>query len=319
MKKFLCVLLAIMTVFTLTACKSQEEAGTEEKLVIGLSVVDMKNQFWVDWSDAMKEEAAAQGVELLVNDGEGSAEKQQAALENWLAQGLNAVVIMPVDTTIQASVDAFKEAGVPVICGATRLENIDGFVGVVQEEYGYNIGQAAAEWMNANLADKEVVKLALLTNSTAANLVTRAEGIKKGLEENATVKYEIVAEQDAYTTEAGVSAAETILQANPDIDGFVGITDSGTLGAYQALSGLDTSKMFIVSCDGDTQALKLIKDGTCYRATVAINKAGTGTANMQQAISAAKGEAISDIATVTTPVTIENVDAWCTQNAITLD
>jgi len=315
MKKLLAALLAVLMLCGLTACKEKED-----KLVIGLSVVDMKNQFWVDWSSAMQEEADAQGVELIINDAAGDVTKQINALENWLAQKVSAVVVMPIDKSIQSYVDQLRDAGIPVICGATKLERMDGFVGVVQEEYGKNIGKAAAEWINANLADKEVVKIALLTNSTAANLVTRLEGIKEGLKD-CKVKVEIVAEEDAYTTDAGVSVGETILTANADIDGFIGINDSGMLGVYEALiaDGRDTSKMFLVACDGDSKALKLIKTGTCYRATVAINKAGTGKANMQQAIAYAKGEKYGDIATVTTPVTPENVDAWCTQNKITLD
>lgn len=328
MKKFLTVLLSMLMLFSLAACASGnngggEEGGTEpaeEKMVVGLSVVDMKNQFWVDWSEAMQAEADEQGVELVINDAAGDVAKQISALENWLAQGVSAVVVMPIDQSIQSYVDDLREAGIPVICGATRLERMDGFVGVVQEEYGYNIGKAAADWVDANLSDKEEVKIALLTNSTSDNLVTRAEGIKKGLSE-AKTKITIVAEEDAYTTDAGVSVGETILTANQDIDGFVGINDSGMLGVYEALvsDGRDTSKMFLVACDGDAKALKLIKDGTCYRATVAINKAGTGRANMKQAIAYAKGENYGDIATVTTPVTPENVDAWCEQNAITLD
>ncbi|MBQ4252697.1 MAG: sugar ABC transporter substrate-binding protein [Erysipelotrichaceae bacterium] len=321
MKKLLTIMVSVLLLLSFVGCNKTPEKPDDKKLVVGLSVVDMKNQFWVDWSNAMKEEADAQGVELLINDAAGDIAKQIEALENWHTQGVNAVVVMPVDPSLQSYVDKLMADNIPVICGATRLENIAGFVGVVQAEYGYNIGKAAAEWINANLADKEVVKLAVLTNSTSANLVTRSEGILKGLEENCKVKYEIVDQQDAYTSEQGVSVAETILQAHPDLDGFVGITDSGMLGAYEAVvaSGKDTSKMFLVACDGDSKALKLIKDNTCYRATVAINKAGTGKANMQQAIAAAKGEKITDIATVTTPVTIDNVDAWCKQNGITLE
>lgn len=323
MKKFLVVLMSVLLVFSMFGCadkKVEDPKVEEKKLVVGLSVVDMKNQFWVDWSSAMQKEADAQGVELIINDAAGDVSKQIAALENWLAQRVSAVVVMPIDKSIQSYVDSLREANIPVICGATKLERMDGFVGVVQAEYGYNIGKAAADWINANLADKEVVKMALLTNSTSDNLVARAEGIKKGLEENCKVKYEIVATKDAYTTDAGVSVGETILTAHQDLDGFVGTTDSGMLGVYEALitTGRDTSKMFLVSCDGDSKALKLVKDGTAYRATVAINKAGTGKANMLQAIAYAKGEKYGDIATVTTPVTPENVDDWCTQNGITL-
>ena len=68
MKKFLTMLLAVMMIFTLAACSgngNSDEGSAEpeeEKMVVGLSVVDMKNQFWVDWSDAMQAEADEQGL-----------------------------------------------------------------------------------------------------------------------------------------------------------------------------------------------------------------------------------------------------------------
>lgn len=312
MKKCLSVILSLLLVCSMFGCSSKKE----EKLVVGVSVIDMKNQFWVDWTDAMQEKADAENVELIINDAQGDVANQITVLENWLAQEVDAVVLMPIDNSVQSYVDKLRDAGIPVICGAKKLEREDGFVGVVQSEYGYNIGKAAADWVDANLADKDEVTIALLTNSTSDNLVARAEGIKKGLAE-AKTKITIVAEQDAYNSDDGVSVAETILETYPDIDGFVGINDSGMLGAYNALmsSGRDTSKMFLVACDGDSQALELIKEGTCYRATVAIDKKATGAANMQQAIDAAKGNKIEDIATVTTPVNIDNVDEWIAQNS----
>ena len=321
MKKVFAVLMVLVLALSLAACgnKSTEEtsttpeAGTDtgEKLTIAYSVPNYANEFWVHWTDAMKAECDELGYEFIVEDSKGDVANQITQLENWIARGVDACVIAPVDAdALQATVDEAMAAGIPVIDAATRLERYTAYVGVDQHYYGLNIGQCAAAWVNANLADQEEVKIAILTDSTQKNMIERTEGIKEGLADAPNIV--IVAEQDAYSTDAGMSAAESILQANPDLDGFVGITDSAMCGAYQAVitSGIDTSLMVLVACDGNAEALGYIKENTCYRASVAIDVPATAHLNLWQAIDAAQGKDVSDVATQVTPVTIDNVDEW---------
>ncbi len=289
-----------------------QQGEQDEKLVIALSVQNLANVFWVSWSEAMQRECEELGYELIVNDAAGDVANQISAFENWIVQEVDAIIVAPADAgALQPSVDEAMTAGIPVINAATRLERYTAYVGVDQYTYGYNIGQAAANWINANLAEKAEVKCCLLNDPTQTNMITRSEGIVAGLTENAKNAV-IVAEQKALTADDGVTAAETVLQATPDIDCFVGITDASMLGAYEAIkgAGIDSSKMCLVACDGTSEALTLIKDGTCYRATVAIDIPGTAHLNLWQAIDAAHGKTVEDVKTQTTPVTSENVDEW---------
>ena len=320
MKKLIAVLLALVMVLGLAACGASEapkadapaaEAPAEDKLVIAYSVPNYANEFWVNWTDAMKAECDELGYEFIVEDAKSDVANQVTQLENWITREIDACVIAPVDAeALQATVDEAMNEGIPVINAATKLERYTAYVGVDQYYYGEQIGKCAAAWVNANLADKEEVKVAILTDSTQKNMITRTEGIKAGLAEAPNIV--IVAEQDAYATDAGMSAAENILQAHPDLDGFVGITDSAMCGAYQAVitSGVDTEKMFLVACDGNAEALGYIKEGTCYRASVAIDVKATAHLNLWQAIDAAHGKEVEDVKTQVTPVTPENVDEW---------
>ena len=335
MKKLISMLLALAMVLCFAACSkteapaadaAQTETQTDsaqetteaaetpaenEKLVIAYSVPSLANEFWVNWTDAMRAECEELGYDFIVEDAKSDVSNQVTQMENWITRGVNAIIIAPVDAeAIQASVDEAMSEGIPVINAATKLTNYTAYVGVDQYYYGEQIGKAAAAWVNENLADKEEVKVAILTDSTQKNMITRTEGIKAGLAEAKNIV--IVAEQDAYTSDAGMSAAENILQANPDLDGFVGINDSAMCGAYQATItfGADTTNMFLVACDGNAEALDYIKQGTCYRASVAIDVAATAHLNLWQAIDAAQGKTVEDVKTQVTPVTPENVDAW---------
>ena len=317
MKKIFALLLALALVLSLAACgaseapKADAPAASDDKLVIAYSVPSYANEFWVNWTDAMKAECDELGYEFIVEDAKSDVANQVTQLENWITRQIDACVIAPVDAeALQATVDEALNEGIPVINAATKLERYTAYVGVDQYYYGEQIGKCAADWVNAHLADKAEVKVAILTDSTQKNMITRTEGIKAGLAGAPNIV--IVAEQDAYATDAGMSAAENILQAHPDLDGFVGITDSAMCGAYQAVitSGVDTEKMFLVACDGNAEALGYIKEGTCYRASVAIDVKATAHLNLWQAIDAAHGKEVEDVKTQVTPVTPENVDEW---------
>lgn len=315
MKKLIAILLTLTLVLCCAACGSKQTnvpaSNENKKLVIAYSVPNYANEFWVNWTDAMKAECDELGYEFIVEDAKGDVANQVTQLENWITRNIDACVVSPIDAeALQATVDEAMKEGIPVINAATKLERYTAYVGVDQYYYGEEIGKCAAEWVNANLANKAEVKLAILTDSTQKNMITRTEGIKAGLA-NAT-NIVIVAEQDAYTTDAGMSAAENILQAHPDLDGFVGINDSAMCGAYQAVitSGMDSENMFLVACDGNAEALGYIKEGTCYRATVAIDVKATAHLNLWQAIDAAHGKEVEDVKTQVAAVTTENVDEW---------
>ena len=63
---------------------------------------------------------------------------------------------------------------------------------------------------------------------------------------------ECVMTVDGYTTDMGMTAAENILTAHPEVVAILGINDSGALGAYETCvaQGVDTDKFYIGGNDG---------------------------------------------------------------------
>lgn len=107
---------------------------------------------------------------------------------------------------------------------------------------------------------------------------------------------ECVMTVDGYTTDMGMTAAENILTAHPEVVAILGINDSGALGAYETCvaQGVDTDKFYIGGNDGTQQALELIKEGTIYRGSVDLNPVGTGELMIQYAVSLCNGESIPE-------------------------
>lgn len=303
-KKMLVLTLAVLMVFNTIGCgKSTEEATETEaakstetaavtqsaepteaaqptqaaaaetqakNYVIGFSALNLANTFFPPFVELLQARCDELGIELIVHDGKSDVNLQINAIENWIAQGVDAIICSPVDpTALQASVDMAMKAGIPFINTDSECERKSSYIGLTQYNYGYLAGKIAAEWCNENLSDKEVIKFAIFNKPQSIAVIERANGIVAGITENCP-KAEIVAQQPATTADAGMAAAETILQAYPDIDAFVGVNDTGVLGAYEAImaSGMDTSKLCLVGLDATSDALAKISEGTMMRGTV---------------------------------------------------
>lgn len=68
------------------------------KDVIGASLLTQSHPFYIDLADAMKKEAAAQGVDLEVSIANQDLNKQLADVEDFITKKVNVIVLSPVDS-----------------------------------------------------------------------------------------------------------------------------------------------------------------------------------------------------------------------------
>lgn len=344
MRRFLAVLMAAAMLLCFAGCGAEESApattqapaatqaaqaaeapATEAALedprevesadygyTIAFSALNLQNSFFPPFVELLRARCEALGCELIVHDGQSDVNLQVNAIENWIIQDVDAIVISPVDqSAIQPSIDAAIAAGIPVINTDSKCENFTAYIGVNQYDYGYAAGKLAAEWCNENIdASQEVIKFAVFEKLTSTAIVERTEGILAGITENCP-RAEIVARQTATTSDQGVAAAEAILQATPDVDAFVGVNDTGILGGYEAVmaSGKDTSKMCFVGVDATSEALALIAKDTCFRGTIEMGTKYFAKTSIDLAIMAIQGnpDMPYESGLVMEPVTIDNV------------
>jgi inositol transport system substrate-binding protein len=66
--------------------------------------------------DGMKTEAAAKGVDITITDAKDDTQAQQSQVENFISQGVSAIIVVPVDTSAaQPMADAAKKANIPLV------------------------------------------------------------------------------------------------------------------------------------------------------------------------------------------------------------
>ena len=144
-------------------------------------------------------------------------------------------------------------------------------------------------------------------------IVERANGIIDGINETAP-DAEIVAQDSAVTADVGMTVAENMLQAHPDIKVFACIGDGGGIGANEALKakGVNLDEYGIFAADASAEALAAIKANEAFRMTVSL---GTAQKFSDTLIEATKTMMTSDdyekqIYKEAYPVTAENIDEY---------
>ena len=288
------VMLAVFAVSVFAGCGSagkapvpqeepKTEAKTEEKqeapkkqLTFGCTVQDIANPYFVVLVDGMKKKCEEIGATLTVVDGKSDAAIQVSAVENFIAQKVDAIIVAPIDPiALEPLVKKAHDAKIPVINPTQLINGVDANINLVDKEYGMEGGKIAGQWILDNLGGK--AEVAILGHPEMKALVDRAEGLKAGILSLAP-EAKIVAEQSANTPEKGMKAAETILQANPNVKVIACINDAGALGAMEAVKAAkkDSKDFCIVGLDATPEALAKIRESSILRGTVDIDPFGTG-------------------------------------------
>lgn len=271
----------VMTAALLTGCSNGTEASGEAKEsgkdapVMGVTFRDTTNQTYKSEIDAMQEKCDEYGIEMIVQDAAEDIQTQISQIENFMAMDVDYIFVNVFDADgIADTIQKAKDAGFFVIIYDATFDNVDMTFGYIDNyEYGYKVGEMAADYINSTpaLANAETVEWGLQTYTVVSDIIARGEGVKAAMEELAP-NAKLVAEQDVLSTEAGVTATENFIQAHPDIKIVCGISDPFVYGAYQAFQadGRTGEEYGVFGCDGSAQALELVGKDTIYRGTVAL-------------------------------------------------
>lgn len=296
------------------AANAADTSGSDEsELTFGMIVIELSNPFFVTLSEAVKEECAARGIEVIVSDAEGSSEKQVAAMENFISMGVDAIIVTPQDP--QALNELAKKAqdqGIKIICHTTALENYDAWISAEEYKMGWTLGEAAGKWVSDHLGTEEEVQAVTLDYDISPSVIPRKEGIIDGCQ-SAAPNVKFVATATASDVTSGMETTENFLQAYPDLQVVLGINDGGALGAYEAFmsAGKDGDQYLVGGIDATDEGIAKVKEGGIYRITVDQNPRLMGKTCVDYALKAIQGETFEkDYFVELTAITEENCDNY---------
>jgi inositol transport system substrate-binding protein len=210
-----------------------------------------------------KDEGSKLGVDVLVQDGQGSSSKQSSDLRNAVNQGVGGIVLTPND--VKALVPAVNEvlaANIPIVTVDRYIE------GASKAVPHYGVDNVAGGRKMADYAMSKFpngFRAILLTGQPGSSpAIDRAKGIREAIKQ-AGDKFKLVGDQTANWSRAeGLTVTQNILTAlgNPPDVIFASNDDMG-LGALQALqqSGVPKGKVLVLGYDAIPEGLAKVRDG----------------------------------------------------------
>ena len=112
-----------------------------------------ESDFFKTVADSITEEAEADGNKTVVVDAQQDSAKQIQIIEDFIAQGVSAVFLNPVDKdAIEPALQKLDEAGIPVVNFDTSVSNLD-LVGSYVATDNYQAGVLCAKAMIEDFPD----------------------------------------------------------------------------------------------------------------------------------------------------------------------
>jgi ribose transport system substrate-binding protein len=244
----------------------------QAKKRIGVGQPDRTADFYQGFIRAVQEEADKRGYEIVQSFSGSAPEKQLAELNAWIASGVDALVVMPLDANaIGGVVEKAKENKIVFVGYANIVPGNDGYLKWDDTQAGTELGAVIVDFVKKNLGGKAEVGMLVFPNhqATRERIRSTKEALDKGLPGGFTYW-----ETQAVLAPEALTATQSLLQAHPEIKIMVCCADDGALGARSAYlnSGLSDENVFICGFDGSNQNLEFIKQKDKFiRASAALD------------------------------------------------
>ncbi|APO79690.1 sugar ABC transporter substrate-binding protein (plasmid) [Rhizobium etli 8C-3] len=257
-----------------------------DKFVVGYANMADTDVFVMARKNAFIEAAKSDpAVEVNFSDANNDASKQLDQIDNFIAQKVDAIVVVPVDYQgIVPGVEKANAAGIPVI--ALGIQSAGGkytFVG----SKNIDAGRLQGEYMKAHLP-KDGKILYLEGTPGLSHTQERKKGFEEALGRSDVTTLASLSAN--YDRAEGMKVTEDWIQSFPEFDGIIAANDQMALGALEALKGAGRLKGVLISgVDGVPDALTAIKAGEMSQ-TIFQDAAGQAKAAFEVVEGVKKGE-----------------------------
>jgi galactofuranose transport system substrate-binding protein len=248
---------------SLTACAPSDNPGG---ITVGFSQIGGESSWRSAETRSIREEAVARGITLKFSDAQGDQQKQIRALKNFIAQGVDAILLAPkVETGWEPVLREVQEAGIPVILVDRGVEVSDEslYRTLVASDFVAE-GRMAGEWLiEASGGTAWVVELEGTPGSAPAN--DRKRGFAEAIAGAEGIEV-LRAETALFERARGKEVMETLIKTDRDrITAVFAHNDDmalGAIGALEAAGCRPGEDVLVVSIDGMEEAFRAMVEGT---------------------------------------------------------
>lgn len=246
----------------------------DDTLTVGFSQIGAESSWRTAETESIRSEAEKRGIELKFSDAQQKQENQIKALNAFIAQGVDAIILAPVvETGWEPVLKKAKQRGIPVILVDRGINVSDDslYTTLIASDFVAE-GRMAAEWLAEKTDGKaNIVELQGTPGASAA--IDRKKGFEEGIAKYPDMKI-IKSQPGEFTRAKGKEVMEAFLKSEgATIDAVYAHNDDMALGAIQAIEEAGKKPgedILIVSIDGVKAAFEAMVAGK-LNATVECN------------------------------------------------
>ena len=294
MKKLLALLLAVLMVFSMVACGGAEKG--DDKFEIVVVPKDSSNPWFVRMDVGVKEYAEAHPELNVYQKGTDQidATLQAQLVEDLIAQGVDAICVVPVDIqSIDPVLKKARDAGIVVIAHeGSALTNVNYDIEAFSNAgYGQFIMDNLAEAMGGEGVYTTMV--ADLTNGSHNEWADAAVAYQKEAYPNMTLLEAQPRVESHDNGDTAYNVAKECFKAYPELKGIMGTSSFDAPGVARAIDELGlVDKAFTTGTGMPADNAALLKSGTIKSLTL-WDPAVAGQAMIALAVKVLNGETIS--------------------------
>jgi inositol transport system substrate-binding protein len=310
---------------TLVAASLASLLGTTAMAeTVGVSMALFDDNFLTVLRNGIEVYAADQGHTVQIQDAQNDVAKQLDQINNFIASGVDAIIVNPVDTSAtQAMTDAAAAAGVPLVYVNRQPINLDtlpdnqAFVASNEVDSGtletIEVCRLLAEKGKSDAS--AYIIMGELSNQAA---VQRTQDIYDVIEAGqCEVNLTIIDRQTSnWRRDEAQNLMTNWLSTGAPFDAVIANNDESAIGAIQAIkaAGIAMEDVVVGGVDATQDALAAMQAGE-LDVTVFQNAAGQGQGALDAAVKLARGEDVDRAVWVPFElVTPANIDQYLSKN-----
>ncbi|WP_291743567.1 sugar ABC transporter substrate-binding protein [Bauldia sp.] len=270
MQKILFAMLAAGTALVAVSAVPASAQDTPKR--IGYVVNYATHEWYQNVIKGMKDHAAEIGATVEVKDANLDVAKQVSAAEDFIAQGVDVLILTPVNEEgVVPLLRRAKAAGMPVVLEGNPVKGMTTMVAICDYDTGYDAGVAAGKYAKENLGG--VAKVMNVGLPLLSATVLRSQGFMDGIQTEIPDAVMVHDLDGGGNPDRALEVSTAALAQNDDINIIYGINDSSSLGGLQAwkAAGKSQDGLLVVGTGGEGLAfINAMENEPSYRIEAAM-------------------------------------------------
>ena len=293
--------------------------GEDSGITVGVCLSSFHAGFMTAVNQAVTDKGNELGIKVSVANANGDASVQADNMQNYITQGVSAIVINPIDSNgIVPSIQMANQKGIPVFIIDTNAASgeIVNRNSTDNLKAGQSAAQSIAEQLNTKYGEYKGIVVNLCGKISQASGGDRDKGFMDEIAKYPDIQ--VVFRQDCeFDQEKALNAMMNALQANDKIDAVFAANDNTALGAIKAIEQAnrfypvgDENHIYLIGIDGNPEGIQAIRDGR-IDATISQNPITMANSTIQMIYDYIKNGTVPEAYTESPQILIteDNIDS----------